>query len=201
MICRFRPGVRLPASYPFSPPEAVRTVWESTTAAEGLLVAAVNVPQSSPQHLQDLLPGAVESPAPVVEMDRAPGGQVMWQHPPGNAAADNIEDPVEDLAKVNAPGPPTGLCLGQQRSNDLPLFISHVGRVMLAPHDWLRCTNQAEKSASHTDSQRINQRGDSRDRVGTSSAQKRRGDSTDLAARTAECLGQHRHGCRRRSDA
>ena len=24
---------------------------------------------------------------------------------------------------------------------------------MLAPHDWLRCTNQAEKSASHTDSQ------------------------------------------------
>ena len=36
----------------------------------------------------------------------------MWQHPPGNAAADNIEDPVEDLAKLTLRGRPPGFALG-----------------------------------------------------------------------------------------
>ena len=95
----------------------------------GALLAAVGVPQPGAEHVEDLRPGAVEPPPAVVEVDGAPGGQVVGHHPPGDAAADQVEDAVEDLAEVDVAGPAAGLGLGQQGLDELPLLVGQVGGV------------------------------------------------------------------------
>ncbi|KAJ3051743.1 hypothetical protein HK102_012012, partial [Quaeritorhiza haematococci] len=80
------------------------------------LPAAVGPSQAGAQHLQHPPPGAVEPPAPVV-----------GQHPPGDVAADDVEDAVEDLAEVDRPGPAAQLRPRQERADQVPLLVRHVG--------------------------------------------------------------------------
>src|SRR5512135_995093 len=49
-----------------------------------------------------------------VVMDRAPRGQVMREHPPGDATANDVEDAVEDFPQIDGAGAPAGLGFGEQ---------------------------------------------------------------------------------------
>jgi hypothetical protein len=95
--------------------------------------------RAGPQDFEDLLPCAVDPPAPVVEVDRAPRGQVFGQHPPGDAASDDREEAVEDRAEVDRAGPPAGLGVRHQRLDRPPLLVGQVGGVTLAFPDRPDC--------------------------------------------------------------
>lgn len=110
------------------------------------LLPAVGVPQPGPEHVEDLPPGAVESPPSVVIVDRAPGGQVVRQHPPGDTAFDDVEDAVENFAEVDRAGPPAGLSLGQEWLDQLPLGVSQVGWVRFACHGLPKPAKSTPKS-------------------------------------------------------
>ncbi|KAJ3064587.1 hypothetical protein HK102_008167 [Quaeritorhiza haematococci] len=99
------------------------------------LLAAVGVPQAGPQDLHDPVPGPVEPPAAVVVVDRAPGGQVVGEHPPGDAPPDDVQHAVQDLAQVDRTRAAAGLGLRQQRPHQLPLLVGQVGGIVLAVHD------------------------------------------------------------------
>jgi hypothetical protein len=49
--------------------------------------------------------------------DRAPGRQIREQQPPGNAAAQDVEDRIQDLLGGPTPGSPAGEWLRQKRLN------------------------------------------------------------------------------------
>ena len=55
------------------------------------------------------------------------GGPILGHHPPGAAAAGDVEDAVEDLAPRHGAGPPAGLGLGQPPLELLPLVAGQVG--------------------------------------------------------------------------
>ena len=74
----------------------VFTVWLSMMAAWAFVPAGL-VPDLGPQGVLDRLPRAIATPLPIVVMDRSPWGKVVGKHPPLDAAADEIEDGVEDF--------------------------------------------------------------------------------------------------------
>ena len=78
----------------------------------GAFVSAGLVPDLGPQGVLDRLPRAIATPLPIVVMDRSPWGKVVGKHPPLDAAADEIEDGVEDLRRSTDCGRPPGLGLG-----------------------------------------------------------------------------------------
>ena len=47
----------------------------------------------------DRLPQAAQAPLPEIVEDRLPGREASWQHPPGHAATQEVEDRVEDLVQ------------------------------------------------------------------------------------------------------
>ena len=55
----------------------------------------------------------------------------MGKHPPLDAAADEIEDGVEDFAPVDGLRPPSRFGLGNQGLDQLPLGIGQIGGVFL----------------------------------------------------------------------
>ena len=55
----------------------------------------------------------------------------MGKHPPLDAAADEIEDGVEDFAPVDGLRPPSRFGLGNQGPDQLPLGIGQIGGVFL----------------------------------------------------------------------
>ena len=67
-------------------------------------------------------------PAPEDPIDRLPGGKILGQIPPGDAAFDHIEDRVEHLAQVGAgPSPVRGF--RQHRFEIFPLGVGEAGFV------------------------------------------------------------------------
>ena len=75
------------------------------------------------------LPGAVLAPLPKVVVDDAPGGQVMGQQAPGTAGAEQIEDPVQDLALGVDLRLAAGFGLRDLGPDQLPRCIRHVRRI------------------------------------------------------------------------
>ena len=109
--CRLRPLTFLNASLPCGPPcSVVLTLWLSMIAHAGaLLPAGSPVADLGAQGVVDLRPSAVVAPLAEVVVAGAPGGQVVGHHPPGAAAAEDVEDAVEDLAELDRARPAPGL--------------------------------------------------------------------------------------------
>src|SRR5712692_8591943 len=69
----------------------------------GLAITSRLRPPALPQGRVDALPGAVETPAPEVVVERLPRRKRVRQQPPGTAAADAVQDAVEDLTHRREP--------------------------------------------------------------------------------------------------
>ena len=108
----------------------------------GAFVSAGLVPDLGPQGVLDRLPRAIATPLPIVEMDRSPWGKVVGKHPPLDAAADEIEDGVEDFAPVDGLRPPSRFGLGNQGLDQLPLGIGQIGGVFCASHTLFYAQNK-----------------------------------------------------------
>ncbi len=85
------------------------------------------------------LPSPIPAPAPKVVVDRALRWQVMGEHTPGAATAQQIEDGIEDLPLGIFLRPSSRFRLGHEMLDQVPFFISQVGRIRLsgfhAPED------------------------------------------------------------------
>ncbi len=75
-------------------------------------------------------------------MDRSPWGKVVGKHPPLDAAADEIEDGVEDFAPVDGLRPPSRFGLGTQGLDQLLLGIGQIGGVFCASHTLFYAQNK-----------------------------------------------------------
>ena len=69
-------------------------------------------------------------------------GKVVGKHPPLDAAADEIEDGVEDFAPVDGLRPPSRFGLGNQGPDQLPLGIGQIGGVFCASHTLFYAQNK-----------------------------------------------------------
>jgi hypothetical protein len=78
------------------------------------------------------LPRPVLTPLPKVVIDDAPRGQIMWQHPPGTATANQIKDAIEDLTLAIRLGAAAGFGLGHKVLNQRPFFVTEIGRIRLS---------------------------------------------------------------------
>ncbi len=108
----------------------------------GAFVSAGLVPDLGPQGVLDRLPRAIATPLPIVVMDRSPWGKVVGKHPPLDAAADEIEDGVEDFAPVDGLRPPSRFGLGNQGLDQLLLGIGQIGGVFCASHTLFYAQNK-----------------------------------------------------------
>ena len=100
------------------------------------------VPDLGPQGVLDRFPRAIATPLPIIVMDRSPWGKVVGKHPPLDAAADEIEDGVEDFAPVDGLRPASWFGLGNQGPDQLPLVIGQIGGVFCASHTLFYAQNK-----------------------------------------------------------
>jgi hypothetical protein len=77
-------------------------------------------------------PRAVLAPLTKVVIDDAPRGQVMRQHPPGTAAAQQIEDGVEDVPLGVGLGTAPRFGVGHEMLEHVPFFVTEIGRLRLS---------------------------------------------------------------------
>src|SRR5215217_8620205 len=75
------------------------------------------------------LPGSVQAPGAKVVVDGFPGREVVGQQPPGAAAANDVEDGVEDLTGAVHLGTPGSVGERQMRFEEGPLFVREVALV------------------------------------------------------------------------
>ena len=78
------------------------------------------------------LPGPVLTPLTIVVIDDPPRGQVMGQHAPGTATAQQLEDRVQDFALGIGLGPPSRFRFGHERLYQAPFFIAEISRIRLS---------------------------------------------------------------------
>ena len=95
----------------------------------GAFVPAGLVPDLGPQGVLDRLPRAIATPLPIVVMDRSPWGKVVGKHPPLDAAADEIEDGVEDFAAGRRTAAALPVWAWESGAGQLPLGIGQIGGV------------------------------------------------------------------------
>jgi ABC-2 type transport system permease protein len=93
------------------------------------LLPLVLVADLGAQSVVDLRPSTVVAPLAEVVVARTPGGQVFGHHPPGAAAAGDVEDTVEDLTQFDLARPPAGLGRRQQAPEPLPLGVGQIGGI------------------------------------------------------------------------
>src|SRR5262245_59534138 len=86
------------------------------------------------QGVVDLGPGAVVAPLVEVVVASAPWGEVMRHHPPGAAAAEDVEDAVEDLAEIDRARPTPWLGGREEALEAFPLGPGQIGRVGFGFH-------------------------------------------------------------------
>jgi hypothetical protein len=86
-------------------------------------------PDIAAEQVMHQLPGAVLAPLLKVMVDDPPRGQIMGQHAPGTATAQQIEDAVEDLALGVFFRSAPGFRLGHEMFNQVPFFIAEIGRI------------------------------------------------------------------------
>lgn len=92
------------------------------------------------EHVVDVLPGAVQAPLPKIVVHNAPRRQVMGQHPPRAAAAQQVEDPIENFSPGVVGGSPAALGLRHQMLDEVPFFITEISWVWLSGHHTLKNT-------------------------------------------------------------
>src|SRR5262249_35663337 len=100
----------------------------------GALLAAGTAADSVAQGVVDLGPGAVVAPLVEVVVAGAPGGEVMGKHPPGATAAEDVEDAVENLTKVDGARPSARLGGREEALEAFPLGAGQIGRVGFGFH-------------------------------------------------------------------
>lgn len=87
----------------------------------------------------DLFPGAVPFPLLKVHVDRLVGSKILGEHAPSTATTQNVEDGVDHRPRVRRARTTSGLGLGEQGTNGLPLCVAEIARVSnsrtLAPLD------------------------------------------------------------------
>ena len=114
-ICRFRPGDLLAGIVASEPPfSVVFTLWLSmmaapSTSSGGRGVSALGLPHHGTQRLMDPFPGSILRPAAEVLVQGLPGRQIVRNHPPGTAGAQQVQNAVDYLPQVHGPGPSSGL--------------------------------------------------------------------------------------------
>jgi hypothetical protein len=100
------------------------------------VLAIIKAADVNAEDVVDLLPEALIPPGVEVVGDGLPGGEIMWEHPPGTARAGEIEDGVDDLlAWVSAvsSGPAGGLPLRREQVLDIvPLEVGQITGVSLS---------------------------------------------------------------------
>ena len=82
------------------------------------------------------LPCSTQAPAAVVDIDRAPRWQMVWQLAPLAAGLEHVKDRINNLAPVGTAWSPCFLLAGrlQQRSQQLPLLIRQIALIALPCH-------------------------------------------------------------------
>src|SRR5262249_7719248 len=81
-----------------------------------------------------LLPQFGALPISEVTVDSLPGGEVVRQHAPTGATGELVEDGIDDLAHILAPGVPTRLGGGNERREPRPFHIGQIGGIGFAVH-------------------------------------------------------------------
>jgi hypothetical protein len=92
-------------------------------------VATVSVAQLLTQRVVDAVHGAVVAPALEIPVHRLPRRQVVGQLPPRAAGAQHVEDRVDDLAPRVFLVASVGVGRGQQRLDQPPLLVGHIGGI------------------------------------------------------------------------
>ena len=83
----------------------------------------------------DALQRAVPLPPPEMVVDALPRREIVWESPPGDPAAQDVEEGVCDLAeRVLAGSAAPGRITLQQGAKPLPLRARQVGRVTTSIH-------------------------------------------------------------------
>ena len=121
---------------------AVFTDWLSMMAAPsassgGCGLAALSLPQHGMQRVVDSLPGSIPAPSTEVMECGAPRRQVVGEHPPRAAGAQQVAYGVDDLAPRILDRPPSRFGWRQQRFQKLPLpvaDIASISRSSMPPH-------------------------------------------------------------------
>ena len=100
-------------------------------------MAPLTLPGLPAQGIVDLPPDAVPLPGAVVVEHDAAGRQVVRQHPPGGAGAEDVEDGVGDFPAVVLDGASAGFGWRQQGFQELPFGVVEVGGVGCTVHNWV----------------------------------------------------------------
>jgi hypothetical protein len=95
----------------------------------GTLLAAFQPSGAISKHVMDSLPSSIVSPLLEVHVDRWERGKVLGEHAPSAAAAQNVEDGIDDRPKFCRTGAPSRLRGGKQTTDDLPFRVAEVTRV------------------------------------------------------------------------
>jgi hypothetical protein len=99
------------------------------TGGTGLSVAAFKDSQITASDIIQMRPGTVETPLTKIVRDDAMRRQIMRQRTPGNAASNDIENPVENLAFGIRSGSTAGFCFRKKWLKNLPWFIIEVSGI------------------------------------------------------------------------
>jgi hypothetical protein len=132
-MCRLIPLIFFPrvvAPYAAGPGRLDGLAVDTAGARLGLF--ADPFPDLPPQGVVDLFPQPATAPAMEVVSHRPLGREVMGQGVPRTAIGQDIEDGVDDLAKVGGPWLPRSHRGRQQRLQEGPLGIIQVTGVGLA---------------------------------------------------------------------
>lgn len=97
-------------------------------------VATLQRTQRLPQDVVDVLPRSVEPPAAEVAVHRFPRGEVVRQHAPRTATAQDIQDAVDEFAVVILAGPPAWPGLREQMFDVVPLQVREIAGIRLPCH-------------------------------------------------------------------
>jgi hypothetical protein len=97
------------------------------------------------------LPRAAQAPLPEVVEGRLPAREAVRQHPPRHAAAQDVEDGVEDLAQSHRAGTSFSFPGRKQRFEDGELRVGEITVVMLAVHS-IHIYISYSQTSSHTES-------------------------------------------------
>src|SRR6266568_4051133 len=91
-------------------------------------------PHPFPQGIMNAHPSAVLAPAPVIPPHRPLRGKVVGQEPPGDPAAYEIAEGVDQFAHIGLAVAASGFARGNEGLDNGPLFVGQVRRVGFAFH-------------------------------------------------------------------
>jgi len=105
------------------------------TTRRRLLMATGALTNFGPQRIVDAFPGAGSFPVPKVAVHTLPLWVLSRQHPPLDAADDDIQNRVDDLAHIQAARSSARFGRWDQFLDNAPLAVSQIGRVSLLCHN------------------------------------------------------------------